>query len=99
MESAKFLLTVGQCGINGFCVLMTAVTKSSGRRLARLRLRLALLERGWTHRHLAEAAGLAPGTVRNVASGTSTSAINRERIETALGIPIWSAPQTNSAPT
>jgi hypothetical protein len=57
------------------------------------RIRQALLDAGLNGRTLAVRTGYTYGTVRNILCGTNKSATERQKVEDALGVAIWSDPE------
>ncbi|MDR3401825.1 MAG: hypothetical protein P4L99_04930 [Chthoniobacter sp.] len=66
---------------------------------ARQKIHSALRRLNWTEGQLAARAGLALGTVRNIASGTNATATGRAKVEEALGERIWTAADAPDALT
>ena len=60
-------------------------------------IRRRLRELGWTFRALELAADISESTLKKVSMGALTTLRQRRRVEVALGIPIWSAPEKFAA--
>lgn len=70
---------------------MTIATQPQSDLVAAAIVRTELARRSWTLVDLSNQSGLEYGTVRNIVCGANQSQSERQRIESVLGINIWSS--------